>query len=1584
MTTRDGILGRCIFEVFPDNPNDPAASGTRNLRNSLERVRSTRAADTMAIQKYDIRRPESEGGGFEERHWSPVNSPVLSATGELVYIIHRVEDVTETVRLKQRDADRQAELGRQQEKFEQFFALSLDMLCIASTDGYFKRLNPAFDALGYTREELLARPFIDFVHPEDRASTLAVVGSLASGVPTVSFENRYRCKDGSYRSLVWTAAPDASGMLYAVAHDITERKRVDEVTQQTNQFLEAVLENIPHMVFVKDAERLAFVRFNRAGEALIGVSRDELLGKTDFDLFPKSEAEFFQAKDRETLAAAVLVDIPEEPIQTKGGQRLLRTKKVPIVDASGKPRYLLGISEDITERKAGEDARTRLAAIVASSDDAIFSNTIDGLITSWNKGAEKIFGYAADEIVGRPLSMILPPERRGEEARFLERLQRNEPVDHFETVRRRKDGRDVDVSLRPSLLRDSSGRIIGVSKIARDITAAKHAAAERADLETRSTTVLGAVLDGILVIDEVGTVSTFNRGAEKIFGYSAGEVLGKNIKMLMPQPDQSRHDGYLRSYKETSEAKIIGIGREVVGARKDGSRVPLELSLTEMWIEGQRLYTGVLRDIRERKEAEAALARKSEELAVTARRDRIGARVMVALNQQEEAPTPANEVLRVLAEEAGYRPLAFYDHDEWQGGLVLAAGLSLPPGYDQKKFRVGEGLVGEAAAQRQPIFVDGSTNATFSLDTGIGVLQAATLFALPLVYAEKLLGVIAGASPTPLLDIERGWLTRVAGAVSIGLHGVRQFQELKDLSQQLNDRSRKIEAQNRELADASRLKSEFLANMSHELRTPLNAIIGFSEALNDGLLGELTPAQLEYSTEVYQSGRHLLSLINDLLDLSKIEAGKMELDVEPVEVASLIGNALTIMKERAAKGGITMTQSIAPGIATLDADGRKLRQIIYNLLSNAVKFTPSGGSVRIEVTRAEDQAEVAVVDSGIGISPDERSRLFRPFEQLDGGIARKFEGTGLGLVMVKNLVELHGGTIGVESEVGKGSRFWVRLPATRTDTRSPRAAGAMLARPAGRSGTGTPRVLVIDDDPAAISLARRWLEKEGYAVEGAETCDAAWAEIQRQPPDAILLDILFENGPGGWEFLERLRNAPEHANIPVVVVSIVADLGKGLALGALQVLQKPVAGTDLLHAVESLGLLPSKLGESLRVLVVDDDPRSVEHVSKRLEQAGINVTRAYGGKEALAAVATGGFSAMVLDLMMPEVSGFDVVRELRARQATADFPIIILTAKVLEPAERATLAKSVHTVLSKEEWDDGKFLQVIRGATRIALQRKADGIARPSHVQVQVSRPAPSSTAQPRVLVIDDDPTARDLLRLYLEDAGFTVVLAESAEDAFAKLGGIRPDLITLDLTMPGMDGSGFLAAYSQAEHLQGIPLLVIAGAENPQSALAVGAQAVLPKPIRRHEFLEIVKRMLGDSEGRRPYVLVVDDDPKAVKIVTSYFVDEPVEVRGAHDGREALELVHARRPDLLILDLMMPDVSGFDVLAQLRASPDTADVPVVILTAKELTTAERSALAQDVQAVFGKATTGRGDLVEQARRLLGTSTASRPKRGDR
>jgi PAS domain S-box-containing protein len=262
--------------------------------------------------------------------------------------------------------------------WERLFTLSPDLVCVANTNGYFERVNPAFKTLGYSEEELLSRPFRDFVHPDDRAASAAEVQQLKGGRTTTNYESRFRCKDGSYRWLSWTTAPDPSGKLYAIGRDVTEERNRRELLQQTHLFLDAVVENIPNMVFVKGAQRLEFVRFNRAGETLLGLSRESLLGKNDYDFFPAAEADFFQKKDRETLEAGKMVDIAEERIQTANGERLLHTRKVPILDESGKPQYLLGISEDITEKKAAVEAllRAKEATDAANRELEAFSYSV--------------------------------------------------------------------------------------------------------------------------------------------------------------------------------------------------------------------------------------------------------------------------------------------------------------------------------------------------------------------------------------------------------------------------------------------------------------------------------------------------------------------------------------------------------------------------------------------------------------------------------------------------------------------------------------------------------------------------------------------------------------------------------------------------------------------------------------------------------------------------------------------------------------------------------------------------------------------------------------------------------------------------------------------------------------------------------------------------------------------------------------------------------------------------------------------------------------------------------------------------------
>ncbi|MDB4949278.1 MAG: hybrid sensor histidine kinase/response regulator, partial [Gemmatimonadetes bacterium] len=560
-----------------------------------------------------------------------------------------------------------------------------------------------------------------------------------------------------------------------------------------------------------------------------------------------------------------------------------------------------------------------------------------------------------------------------------------------------------------------------------------------------------------------------------------------------------------------------------------------------------------------------------------------------------------------------------------------------------------------------------------------------------------------------------------------GLQGVfasaRDVTELKQFEQTLRQK-------NVELEEASRMKSEFLANMSHELRTPLNAIIGFSELLKDGLVGDLSDQQRGFIGDIFSSGTHLLSLINDILDLSKIEAGKMELDLEPVPVSALFANSLSIIREKAAARHIHLELDAGRELGVILVDMRKVKQILYNLLSNAVKFTDDRGHVVLRATRVmgadvgqlsgqwrgrtfgasvnplEDFLKISVTDDGIGVSEEGLERLFQPFSQIDSGLARKFEGTGLGLAMVKLLAELHGGAVAMESAEGEGSCFTVWLPMHLPEKTVPapqKPAEIPADAAANAPGAGTRTALVVEDDLKSAELIRVQLEAEGFTVLHAATAEAALDLAPRQPLALITLDIMLPD-MDGWEFLARIKRMPDLRRIPVVIISIVADPAKGFSLGAAAVMQKPISRQELYESLEDIGMFPLPAGDTLKILVVDDDPAAVELAAVRvLEMAG-TVLRAYGGQEAIDTARRELPDVILLDLMMPDVNGFDVVAALQAQPATAGIPILVLTAKKVTAADRARLNGYVAAVVEKASIGRGQFTDEVRRAMYGRLQ----------------------------------------------------------------------------------------------------------------------------------------------------------------------------------------------------------------------------------------------------------------------------------------
>jgi signal transduction histidine kinase/DNA-binding response OmpR family regulator len=473
-----------------------------------------------------------------------------------------------------------------------------------------------------------------------------------------------------------------------------------------------------------------------------------------------------------------------------------------------------------------------------------------------------------------------------------------------------------------------------------------------------------------------------------------------------------------------------------------------------------------------------------------------------------------------------------------------------------------------------------------------------------------------------------------------------------------------------ELRAASAAKSDFLAAMSHELRTPLNAIIGFSELLLDGPDGE-DPARVhDFAGHIHGSGLHLLSLINEVLDLARVEAGRPDLRVSALDMTPLLAETIAAMRPLAERKSLVLELDAPDGLS-LVADPARLRQVVFNLVSNAIKFTPVGGRIAVRASRSDDQVQLSVDDTGVGIARQDLERVFEAFEQVQASGPR--EGTGLGLALTKRLVEAHGGTIEVTSDLGRGSRFTVRLPASAAVDPAQPAPMPVLDRE-------RPVVLVIEDDPSAAELLRVYLEGAGFGVaitaHGEE--GLRWAAELR--PNAILLDILLPD-IDGWDVMQRLKRADATRAIPVLVVSVVDDRSLGMALGAVDYFVKPIAREPLLEAIGRLTFTTKVKTRTVDVLVIDPDASAHERYRAVLEPEGFRVSGATDGESGRRLATETGPDLILLDLLQSD--GFELVSRLKADPATSAIPIWATTPGELAPADKARLNGNVIGVAAR-------------------------------------------------------------------------------------------------------------------------------------------------------------------------------------------------------------------------------------------------------------------------------------------------------------
>jgi PAS domain S-box-containing protein len=1047
MTKREEILCREIFDVFPDDPDDPSATGVRNLRTSLQRVLQHKTPDAMAVQKYDIRKPESQGGGFEERFWSAFNSPVLGSDKEVAYIIHRVEDVTEFVRLKQQTLE--------QEKLA---------------------------------EKLRTR-----------------TGQMEAEV----YQRAAEVQEANRRL-------EAANQV--LLRELSERKWAQEALTKSEKWLSTTLGSIGDAVIATDMSG-AVSFMNPVAESLTGWTQAEAAGNSMdlvFNIVNKETRLPVENPVKKVLRAGKIVGLADHTLLlSKSGKEFdIEDSVAPILTNSGEAFGIVLVFRDITEGKRAElalrQSEARYHLLFDSNPHPVWVYDLQTLgILDVNHSAVQNYGYSREEFLSLTIKDIRPPE---DVPALLESAVKAPPDVEAAGVWRhcKKDGTviDVEITSHPLVYGGKNARLV----VATDVTTRKKAEEALRQSEERFRLLVSEVADyAILMLDPEGRVASWNAGAERIKGYKADEIIGQHFSRFYPAED-------VEAGKPAYELKVASeCGRfedEGWRIRKNGSRFWANVVITALRDGTRRLrgFAKITRDITEHKRTQELMMRAKEE-------------------------------------------------------------------------------------------------------------------------AER----------------------------------------------------------------ASKFKDQFLSTMSHELRTPLNAVLGFSDLLADERYGPLNDRQRRYIDHIHTGGKHLLKLITDILDLSKIEAGRMELTREDVAVASAFTEVISALYPLAEKKSQALLQRVEPNLH-VHADAMRFKQVLTNLIGNAVKFTPEGGRVELMARQVHNQVKIEVRDNGPGIPPEQQQRIFEAFVRLTE-TGSTTEGTGLGLAITARLVELHGTTLGIESQPGEGASFYFSLPLIAP----PRDQSTQSSTPVPRARKA-PRILVIEDNPATGQLIQSQLASSGYETLRCDRPERATEMAAELQPDAITLDLLMKP-VHGFEVLLQLKNNPQTSKIPVIVVTIVDQPGVGTALGADEYLIKPVDKATLLAAVERCLRSRGGAAPARTILVVEDDLSTREMILELLSGYGYAVSTAADGEQARASVAQSLPEIVILDLMLPRISGFELLAEWRSNPRTAELSVFVLTSKDLTKEEEKYIHAHAESLFRKQNsWREPLIKQLERVVTSLSLE----------------------------------------------------------------------------------------------------------------------------------------------------------------------------------------------------------------------------------------------------------------------------------------
>ena len=758
--------------------------------------------------------------------------------------------------------------------------------------------------------------------------------------------------------------------------------------------------------------------------------------------------------------------------------------------------------DTVIDRLRGSE--TRFRAVAQTAQDAIVTTDAAGRIVYLNDGAQKLFGYEASEILGKPF-MTLVTERHREAV--------TQGAKRGEIEALRKDGIEVPAEI--SLADWKIGETTFFTRILRDISERKRAEAALRESAARMRAIIENSGEGIVTIDDKGLIEMFNPAAERMFGYAASEVTGKNVSLLNPPDERRQHEEYVDN-SDLHAPRIINQARALTGSRKDGTTFPLELNVSPMNVGGKQMFVGIMHDISERHEFQEQLKQSEKRFQQSQAFANIGTwDTELATGHQHWS----EQVAPMLGLEAGIQE-STYD-------TFIAAVHPDDRAMVEDSARACVEGKREFAIEHRVVWPDGTVRWMY----------------------------------------QQGDAVRADDGTPLRMMGVAQ-----DITAR-KEAAEELRVAKEQAYIANKAKSEFLSSMSHELRTPMNAILGFGQMLEYNAKEPLTKAQKSCVDHILQGGRHLLNLINQVLDLAKIEAGKIEVSLEDVFPASVLDECLSLVQTMAEERGIKITAP-KPGSekAMIRADHTRSKQILLNLLSNAIKYNRDGGTVNVTFTEsAGGMLRTSVADTGHGVPEDKRDKLFQPFSRL-GAEASGIEGTGIGLAVTKQLAEFMGGRIGVQSVPEKGSTFWFELPLSRGKAGGGAAAGGGPAAAIPHWTTkATATLLYVEDNPANLELMELIVSRiDGLSLISAATAEIGLELARTRLPDVIVLDI---NLPGmnGIEALKELRKGPETADIPIFALSAAAtrkDIENGIEAGFRRYMTKPMQVEEVVDAIK--------------------------------------------------------------------------------------------------------------------------------------------------------------------------------------------------------------------------------------------------------------------------------------------------------------------------------------------------------------------------------------------------------------------------------